>query len=93
MSVVAWILVAIVAGIVADHVSHCEGFTVDLCLSLIGGVIGGVFYSHFGARAASTGLDPYSVLAASFGAVSALFVYRLLANSARHRWGGHHHQG
>ncbi len=89
MSIITWIVVAMIAAIVADQVNNCEGFTVDLCLSLLGAAIGGVVYSHFAAAITPVEIDPYNPLVALFGSASALFVYRLFATAARHRLGDH----
>jgi len=91
MSIITWIVVAMIAAIVADQVNNCEGFTVDLCLSLLGAAIGGVVYNHFGAAITPVEIDPHNPLVALFGSASALFVYRLFATAARHRLGDHRH--
>jgi uncharacterized membrane protein YeaQ/YmgE (transglycosylase-associated protein family) len=54
-----------------------SGIVMDLLLGVVGAFVGGFLFTRFGA-AGVTGLNLYSILVATLGAVVVLFVYHLL---------------
>jgi uncharacterized membrane protein YeaQ/YmgE (transglycosylase-associated protein family) len=76
MSVIAWIILGLVAGFIANKiVNHPGGGLIfDTVLGIIGAVVGGWLFSFFGAREV-TGFNLYSLIVAIVGAVVVLLIY------------------
>ena len=79
MSILAWIVLGLVAGFVASKIVNRtgSGIVMDLVLGVVGAFVGGFLFTRFGA-AGVTGLNLYSILVATIGAVVVLFVYHLV---------------
>jgi uncharacterized membrane protein YeaQ/YmgE (transglycosylase-associated protein family) len=79
MSILAWIILGLVAGFIASKIVNRtgSGIVMDLILGVIGAFVGGFLFTRFGA-AGVTGLNIYSILVATIGAVVVLFIYHLL---------------
>jgi uncharacterized membrane protein YeaQ/YmgE (transglycosylase-associated protein family) len=84
MSLFVWILLGLVSGFVASHiVNHRgEGVVLDVLLGMVGAIIGGWVFHVFG-HIGVTGLNLYSIIVATTGAILFLFVYHLIR---RHAW-------
>ena len=80
MSILAWVVLGLVAGFIASKlVSRSSGsLVVDLVLGIIGAVVGGFLFNQFGS-AGVTGFNLYSLLVATVGAVVVLLIYHMLA--------------
>lgn len=76
MSILAWIVLGLVAGFIGSKLVNKtgEGLVLDLILGIIGAVVGGFVFNTFGA-AGVTGLNIYSLIVAVVGAVIVLFIY------------------
>ncbi len=76
MSILAWIVLGLVAGFVGSKIVNKsgEGIILDIVLGIVGAVVGGWLFTKFGA-AGVTGLNLYSILVAVVGAVVVLVVY------------------
>ena len=79
MSILAWIVLGLIAGFVASKIvnKQGEGLLLDIILGIIGALVGGWLFHAFGA-AGVTGLNLYSLLVAVAGAVVVLVVYHAL---------------
>ena len=79
MSIIAWIVLGLIAGFVASKiVNHTgEGVLLDIVLGVVGAVVGGWLFNTFGMPGV-TGLNVYSLLVAVAGAVVFLVLYHLL---------------
>ena len=79
MSILAWVLLGLVAGFIGSKIVNKtgEGFLVDIGLGIIGAVVGGWLFQYFGA-AGVTGLNLYSLFVAVIGSVVFLVVYHAL---------------
>jgi uncharacterized membrane protein YeaQ/YmgE (transglycosylase-associated protein family) len=79
MSILAWIVLGLIAGFIASKLVNKtgSGIVMDLLLGVVGAFVGGFLFTRFGA-AGVTGLNLYSILVATLGAVVVLFVYHLL---------------
>ena len=79
MSIIAWLVLGVVAGFIASKVVNKsgEGLILDLVLGIVGAVVGGYLFTAFGA-APVTGLNLYSVLVAVVGAVVVLAIYHVV---------------
>jgi uncharacterized membrane protein YeaQ/YmgE (transglycosylase-associated protein family) len=76
MTVLAWIVLGLIAGLVASNLatSTGRGLLLDLLLGVVGAVFGGLV--SFALRAPEIGgLDFYSTLVASLGAAAVLWAY------------------
>jgi len=76
MSIVAWIIVGLIAGFVASKIVNRtgEGVILDVLLGIAGAVVGGWLFHAFGMRGV-TGLNLYSMVVATIGAAVFLVVY------------------
>ena len=80
MSILAWISRGLIAGFIAIKSvnKNGSGIVIDLLLGVVGAFVGGFLFTRFGA-AGVTGLNLYSILVATLGAVVVLFIYHALA--------------
>lgn len=76
MSIIAWIILGLIAGFIGSKIVNKsgEGLILDLVLGIVGAVVGGFIFNEFGA-AGVTGLNIYSLIVAVIGAVVVLFIY------------------
>jgi uncharacterized membrane protein YeaQ/YmgE (transglycosylase-associated protein family) len=84
MSIVAWIIVGLIAGFVASKIVNRtgEGVILDVLLGIAGAVVGGWLFHAFGMRGI-TGLNLYTMVVATIGAVVFLVVYHGLFRGFR----------
>ena len=77
MSILSWILLGLIAGFLGSKIvnRHGEGIFLDIVLGIFGAVTGGYLFSVFGADRV-TGLNLYSMIVATAGAILVLVVYR-----------------
>jgi uncharacterized membrane protein YeaQ/YmgE (transglycosylase-associated protein family) len=83
MSILAWVVLGLVAGLIASKLVNKsgEGIFLDIVLGIVGAVIGGWLFNTFGA-AGVTGLNLYSLLVAVVGAVIFLIAYHAIRRVA-----------
>jgi len=76
MSILAWLVVGIIAGFIASKIVNRTGgnLILDLVLGVVGAMVGGFLFNQFGAHGA-TGINLYSILVAVVGAVIVLAIY------------------
>ena len=79
MSILAWIVLGLVAGFIGSKIVNKsgEGFILDIVLGIVGAVVGGWLFSFFGAGGA-TGLNLYSLLVAVVGSIVVLVAYHAI---------------
>ena len=79
MSILAWIVLGLIAGFIGSKIVNRtgEGALLDIVLGVVGAVVGGFLFNQFGAAGVS-GLNLYSLLVAVVGAVVVLFLYHLV---------------
>ena len=79
MSILAWIVLGLIAGFIGSKIVNRtgEGVLLDIVLGVVGAVVGGFLFNQFGAAGVS-GLNLYSLLVAVVGAVVVLFLYHLV---------------
>jgi uncharacterized membrane protein YeaQ/YmgE (transglycosylase-associated protein family) len=79
MSVIAWIVLGLVAGFIASKIVNKsgEGVVLDILLGIVGAVVGGYLFQTFG-MAGVTGLNISSILVAVVGAVIFLVIYHAI---------------
>uniref|UniRef100_UPI0025841111 GlsB/YeaQ/YmgE family stress response membrane protein n=1 Tax=Arthrobacter sp. TaxID=1667 RepID=UPI0025841111 len=79
MSVIAWIVLGLVAGFIASKLVNRWGGRLlpDLILGVVGAFVGGFLFTWLGGSPV-TGLNASSVIVAIIGAVIVLFLYHAL---------------
>lgn len=79
MSIIAWIILGLIAGFIGSKIVNRtgEGILLDIVLGVVGAVVGGFVFNQFGA-AGVTGLNLYSLLVAVIGAIVVLVLYHLV---------------
>ena len=83
MSILAWIVLGLIAGFVGSKIVNKsgEGVVLDIILGIIGAVVGGFIFRFFGASGV-TGLNIYSLIVAVIGAVVLLVIYHAVKRAA-----------
>ena len=76
MSIIAWIVLGLIAGFVASKIVNREGegIILDIVLGIVGAVIGGWIMAFVGGQGV-TGLNLYSILVAIGGAIVLLVIF------------------
>jgi uncharacterized membrane protein YeaQ/YmgE (transglycosylase-associated protein family) len=84
MSLLAWIVLGLVAGFIASRIVNKTGehFVLDIVLGIVGAVVGGWLFTAFGMKGV-TGFNLYSLLVAVVGAALLLGLYHLVYRRAR----------
>jgi uncharacterized membrane protein YeaQ/YmgE (transglycosylase-associated protein family) len=79
MSLIAWIVLGLIAGFIASKLVNKtgEGMLMDIVLGVVGAVVGGWLFHTFGMPGV-TGLNLYSLAVAVIGAAVFLIVYHAL---------------
>ena len=83
MSIVAWIILGLIAGFIGSKLVNKtgEGFVLDIILGIVGAVVGGFIFRFFGASGV-TGVNIYSLIVAVIGAVVLLVIYHAVRRAA-----------
>jgi uncharacterized membrane protein YeaQ/YmgE (transglycosylase-associated protein family) len=76
MSILAWLVVGLIAGFLASKVVNKtgSGLVMDIVLGVVGALVGGFLFNQFG-HSAPTGINIYSIFVAFVGAVIVLLIY------------------
>ena len=79
MSIIAWIILGLIAGFIGSKIVNRrgEGILLDILLGVIGAFAGGWLFHIFGAPGVS-GLNIYSLFVAVIGSVVLLVLYHAL---------------
>ena len=82
MSILAWIVLGLIAGFIGSKLVNKtgEGVILDIVLGIVGALVVGYLFSVFGAHGV-TGLNLYSLFVAVIGAVVVLLVYHTVRGS------------
>ena len=80
MSILAWIVLGLIAGFIASRIvgGSGQGLLLDIVLGIVGAVVGGYLFSAFGATGV-TGFNLYSMFVAVVGAAIVLWIYHAVA--------------
>jgi uncharacterized membrane protein YeaQ/YmgE (transglycosylase-associated protein family) len=80
MSILAWIVLGLIAGFIASkiYVGTGQGMLLDIVLGIVGAVVGGYLFTAFGATGI-TGFNIWSMIVAIVGAVIVLWLYHAIA--------------
>src|SRR4030043_185541 len=76
MSILAWIVLGLIAGFIASkiYVGTGQGILMDIVLGIVGAVVGGYLFDMLGSTA-GTDFNIWSMLVAIVGAVLVLWLY------------------
>jgi uncharacterized membrane protein YeaQ/YmgE (transglycosylase-associated protein family) len=79
MSILAWIVLGLIAGFVSSLIVNRsgEGFLLDIVLGIVGAVVGGFIFNAVGASGVDC-FNLYSMIVAVIGAVVVLVIYHAL---------------
>jgi uncharacterized membrane protein YeaQ/YmgE (transglycosylase-associated protein family) len=79
MSIIAWLVLGLIAGFIASKIVNKggEGVILDIVLGIVGALVGGFLFSALGA-APVTGFNIYSVFVAVIGAIVVLVIYHAI---------------
>ena len=85
MSILAWIVLGLIAGFIASKIVNKPGTgaIADIVLGIVGALVGGWLFNSFG-HTGVTGLNLYSILVAVVGAVIVLVLYHALYPARTH---------
>ena len=81
MGIIIWIIVGLIAGALGKLIMPGEdpgGIIVTILIGIAGAFVGGFVFSLFGGTGV-TGLNVWSILVATIGAIILLAIYRLIA--------------
>jgi uncharacterized membrane protein YeaQ/YmgE (transglycosylase-associated protein family) len=80
MSILAWIVLGLIAGFIASkiYVGTGQGILMDIVLGIVGAVVGGYIFDMLGAGGI-TGFNIWSMLVAIIGAVLVLWIYHAVS--------------
>ena len=84
MSIVAWIILGLIAGFIASKIVNRtgSGLILDLVLGMIGAAVGGFIFSGLFGMRGITGLNIWSIIVAVIGAIVVLWIYEKLIAKA-----------
>jgi uncharacterized membrane protein YeaQ/YmgE (transglycosylase-associated protein family) len=84
MSIIAWIVLGLIAGFIASKIVNKQGsgIIVDIILGIVGAIVGGFIFNQFN-QASVTGFNLYSMLVAIVGAIVVLWLYHLIFGRRR----------
>lgn len=79
MGIGSWIVLGLVAGFIGNKVVNRsgKGFILDVILGVVGAVVGGWLFSHFGGHGV-TGLNFYSLAVAVVGSIVVLVLFHAI---------------
>jgi uncharacterized membrane protein YeaQ/YmgE (transglycosylase-associated protein family) len=84
MSIIAWIILGLIAGWIASKIMHGSGsgLVTNLILGIVGAFVGGILFSAVGGSGV-TGFNLWSLVVAVIGAVVVLWIYSVVAGRRR----------
>lgn len=79
MSIIAWVVLGLIAGFIASKIVNRQGsgILLDIVLGVVGALVGGWLF-QLGGHAGVTGFNLYSMFVAIVGAVVVLFAYHFI---------------
>lgn len=84
MSIIAWLIVGIVAGWLAERITgRSHGLLTNLIVGIIGAMVGGFLFSTVLGFEYRSGLNLASILVATVGAVVFLFILGWIRGNSR----------
>lgn len=80
MSILAWIILGLIAGFIASKIVNKsgQGVLMDIVLGIVGALVGGFLFNTLGS-AGVTGINIWSIFVSVIGAIVVLVVYHTVA--------------
>jgi uncharacterized membrane protein YeaQ/YmgE (transglycosylase-associated protein family) len=77
MGILSWIILGLIAGFIASKFVYKsgQGMVMNLVLGIVGSIVGGLIATNIFGFSGVSGVNIYSILVATGGAVVALWVY------------------
>ncbi|MBC7907693.1 MAG: GlsB/YeaQ/YmgE family stress response membrane protein [Rhodospirillaceae bacterium] len=84
MSILAWLILGLIAGFIASKIINKtgQGLVLDLVLGIVGAMIGGALFNALGGTGV-TGFNLWSLFVAVVGAVVVLAAYHAITGRRR----------
>jgi uncharacterized membrane protein YeaQ/YmgE (transglycosylase-associated protein family) len=84
MSILAWLILGLVAGFIASKIVNKsgEGVVVDIVLGIVGAFVGGMLFNMIGDYGV-TGLNLWSIFVSIIGSVLVLAIYHAISGRRR----------
>ena len=84
MSLIAWVIVGLIAGWLGSMIVNRrgEGAILDILLGVVGSFLGGYLFRYFGHQGV-TGVNLHSILVAAVGAILLLVIYHAIFRRRR----------
>ncbi len=84
MSILAWLVVGLIAGFLASKLinKRGEGLALDIIIGVVGALVGGFLFNQMG-HSAPTGINLYSIFVAFVGSVIVLVLYHMVFKRRR----------
>lgn len=84
MSILAWLLLGLIAGFIASKIVNKtgEGLFLDIVIGIVGALIGGSLFNTLGGVGV-TGFNLWSLFVAVIGAVIALLIFHAVSRRSR----------
>jgi uncharacterized membrane protein YeaQ/YmgE (transglycosylase-associated protein family) len=80
MSILAWIVLGLIAGFIASRIYEGtgQGLVLNIVLGIVGAVVGGFLFTALGANGI-TGFNIWSMIVAIIGSIVVLWLYNAIA--------------
>ena len=80
MSIIAWLILGLIAGFIASRIVNKAGagFILNIVLGIVGAIVGGFLFSLIGHEGV-TGFNLYSMIVAIFGSIVVLLIYHAIS--------------
>ena len=80
MSIIAWVILGLIAGFIGSRIVDKEGkgLWLNMALGIVGALVGGIIFSVFGAGGV-TGVNLYSIIVAVIGSIVVLWIYHAVS--------------
>lgn len=84
MSILAWLILGLIAGFIASKIVNKsgEGLLLDIIIGIVGALIGGALFNSLGGVGV-TGFNLWSLFVAVVGSVIALLIYHAVTRRSR----------
>ena len=85
MSIIAWIILGLIAGFIGSKIvqGSGQGFFLNIALGIVGALVGGFLYSAILGGEGVTGVNIGSIIVSIIGAIIVLWVYNAVVAGRR----------
>ena len=81
MSIIGWIILGLIAGLIANKIvgGQGQGFFLNIALGIVGALVGGFLYAQVLGGPGVTGVNIGSIIVSILGSIVVLWVYNAVA--------------